>query len=152
IDGKHQYLLLRAGERVLENPDGEPLRTYQCLEFLSGLRKDRVWCSFAFDYDVTMIVRGLSERKIAALFDRESRAILDAEGNPTNRYWPVTCGAGMFEIDYMPHKEFRVRRAGEYTRHDGGKWTVINDVFTFFQSSFVKALRKWFVDEPQFAR
>jgi hypothetical protein len=151
IDGKHQYLMLRAGERVLENKDASPLGAYQCLAFLADLPKDRVWCSFAFDYDVTMIVRGLTERKIALLFDREARAILDDKGQPTNRFWPVTCGAGVFEIDYMPHKEFRVRRAGEYRKHDGGKWTVINDVFTFFQSSFVTALRKWFKDQPEYA-
>ena len=142
IDAKHEYLLLRAGERVLET--GEPLNPYECLAFLADLRKDRVWCSFAFDYDVTMIVRRLTPTKVTALFEREQRQIYDAEGQPTNRYFPVTVGHGMFEIDYMPHKEFRVRRAGEYQRHDAGKWTVINDTFTFFQSSFVRALRKWF--------
>lgn len=149
IDGHHEYLLLRAGEHVLET--GEPLTPYECLAFLADLRKDRVWCSFAFDYDVTMIVRHLTPTKVTALFQREARRIYDDKGNPTDRYYPVTVGHGMFEIDYMPHKEFRVRRSGEYTRHDAGKWTVINDVFTFFQSSFVRALRKWFDGEVEYA-
>lgn len=140
IDGKHEYLLLRAGEFALET--GAPLGVYECLAFLADLPKGRIYVAFAFDYDVTMMIRHLHPNKVTALFDRERRAILDKDGKPTSRFYPVKVGHEEFEIDYMPHKEFRVRR-----RH--GKWTVVSDVFTFFQSNFVRALQKWFGDNPE---
>jgi len=138
IDGTHEYLLLRAGTHALET--GDPLGAYECFAFLADLPKDVIYVSFAFDYDVTMMIRHLHPAKVQALFDRPSRVILDKDGKATSRYWPVKVGHEEFEIDYMPHKEFRVRRAG-------GKWTVVSDVFTFFQSSFVRALQKWFSDD-----
>lgn len=141
IDGSHEYLLLRAGEFVLET--GRPLEPYECFEFLADLRKDRVYVSFAFDYDVTMMIRHLHPSKVALLFERKRREIFK-DGKSTGRYYPVDVGNGEFQIDYMPHKEFKVRRPGH-------KWTVISDTFTFFQSSFVTALRKWFVDQPEYA-
>jgi len=142
IDGTHEYLLLRAGRYVLET--GKPLTAYECFGFLADLPKDRIYVSFAFDYDVTMMIRALPAHRIAALFDRKKRAIKDPRsGKETGQYYPVRVGHGEFEIDYMPHKEFKVRRKG-------GLWTVVSDTFTFFQSSFVRALRKWFDDSPQY--
>lgn len=142
INGKHEYLLLRAGDYALET--GSPLGTYECFAFLADLPKDVIYVSFAFDYDVTMMIRHLHPAKIDELFNRPARVILDKDGKPTSRYWPVKVGHEEFEIDYMPHKEFRVRRKG-------GKWTVISDVFTFFQSSFVRALQKWFGDDDRYS-
>jgi len=143
IDGVHEYLMLRAGDRLLET--GAPLSPYECFGFLADLPKDRIYVAFAFDYDVTMMIRRLVPTKMAAVFEREKRAIRHEDGTHSGRYFPVTVGDGQFQIDYMPHKEFKVRRKG-------GKWTVINDTFTFFQSSFVKALSKWFEDEPQYEK
>lgn len=140
IEGKHEYLMLRAGSSQVDGSyleTGKPLTTYECLAFLADLPDDKIYVAFAFDYDVTMMIRHLPPQKIDKLFDRESRAITDKDGNFTSRYWPVTVGNGEFEIDYLPHKEFRVRRPGE-------KWRVINDTFTFFQASFVKALRMFY--------
>lgn len=141
INGKHEYLMLRAGDHLLDT--GEPLSPYQCLAFLADLPKDKLYVSFAFDYDVTMMLRRIPPPKMASLFDRQSRAIVSEDGLATTRYFPVSLGNGEFEIDYMPHKEFRVRRKG-------AKWTVISDTFTFFQSSFVRALRSFQdeTDEP----
>lgn len=145
VGGKHEFLMLRAGDRLLET--GEPLSPYECFAFLADLPRDRIYVAFAFDYDVTMMIRRLPPSRVIALFDREARAIVDKDGKPTSRYHPVTVGHGQFEIDYLPHKEFKVRRAGEHTTHDA-KWTVVSDTFTFFQTSFVRALSKWFADEP----
>lgn len=139
IAGKHEYLLLRAGEFAVET--GKPLTPYECFGFLADLPKDKIWVSFAFDYDVTMMIRHLHPSRVEALFNRDDRVIRNKDGENTGRFFPVKVGHGEFEIDYMPHKEFRVRRTG-------GKWTVVSDVFTFFQSSFVRALQKWYVDEP----
>ncbi len=142
VGGKHEYLLLRAGVYALET--GEPLGPYECFAFLADLPKDGIYVAFAFDYDVTMMIRRLHPNKVAELFEREKRMIRDKDGKPTSRYYPVKVGHEEFEIDYMPHKEFRVRRKG-------AKWTVVSDVFTFFQSSFVRALQKWFGDDPALA-
>jgi hypothetical protein len=143
IDGTHEYLLLRAGRHLLET--GKPLTPYECFAFLADLPKDRIYVSFAFDYDVTMMIRRLPPSRVAALFERKKRAIRDPKtGKETGQYYPVSVGGGLFQIDYMPHKEFKVRRKG-------GKWTTISDTFTFFQSSFVRALRKWFDDSPQYS-
>src|SRR5215470_12619102 len=84
-----------------------------------------------------MIIRKLPPSKIEHLFNREARAIKDKFGKYTSRYWPVSVGNGEYEIDYLPHKEFRVRRKGK-------PWTVISDTFTFFQSSFVNGLKSFY--------
>lgn len=145
IDGKHQYLMLRAGSKsqggqLLET--GKPLTSYECLAFLADLPTDhRIYVAFAFDYDVTMMLKHITPVKMAKLFDRKSREIVNTDGQFTGRYYPVRVGHDAFEIDYLPGKEFRVRRTG--TSH----FTIINDVFSFFQSSFVVALRKFFVEE-----
>lgn len=138
IDGNHEYLMLRAGDHLLDT--GRPLSAYECFAFLADLPKDRIYVSFAFDYDVTMMIRRLPPAKISALFNRAARAIVTKDGRQVPRYFPVSVGRGEFEIDYMPHKEFRVRRKG-------GKWTIVSDTFTFFQSSFVKALHSFYDDD-----
>lgn len=141
IDSKHEYLMLRAGDRLLET--GKPLTSYECFEFLADLPKDKIYVAFAFDYDVTMMLRHLTPEKFNQVFQRDERAITDDSGRSTGRHFPVDVGHDSFQIDYMPHKEFKVRRKGQ-------KWTVINDTFTFFQSSFVAALKKWFADQPEY--
>lgn len=138
----HHYLLLRAGEHALET--GEPLRTMECLAFLADLPKDRIYVSFFFDYDVTMILRELPLDRLIRILDTDCRRI---PGKPCSSF-PVD--VGQFQVDYMPHKEFRVRRRTGSRKY--GKWTVIHDTGTFFQSSFVVALRKWFADEPELER
>jgi len=139
INGSHEYLLLRAGEFCLET--GKPLRTFECLEFLADLPKDRIYVSFFFDYDVTMMLRGMPVERLSRLLDTDCRRI---PGKPCSSF-PIDYGP--FQLDYMPHKEFKVRRrTGD---HCYGQWTVIHDTGSFFQSSFVVALRKWFVDEPE---
>ena len=129
----HIYTLLRAGDKTISNPKG--LTTYECLDFLSGLDTRNVYVAFAFNYDVTMILRNLSEYKLTRLVKRELRARKPgADGEPRGimplDWWEE------FELDWLPGKEFRVRRKG-------GRWVVINDVWGFFQGTFVAALEKW---------
>lgn len=139
IEGSRQeYLLLRAGEQAVET--GKPLTPWDCLAFLADLPPDVTYVSYFFDYDVTMIVRDLPELKVKRLLDREARRSQDE-----NKFYhfpvDVKARAGHFQIDYIPHKEFRVRRFG-------GPWVVINDTGTFFQASFVKTLRAWLPGSP----
>lgn len=136
-DGVHRYLLLRAGQQAIENVDG--LTVWECLGFLADMpKKGRTYVAFAFDYDVTMMLRQTGTKIWDKLMDRASRERI-AEGKRTGRYWPVRVGE--FEIDYMPRKEFKVRRRGARS------YTVVHDTFTFFQSSFVAALQEWFPEE-----
>jgi DNA polymerase type B, organellar and viral len=137
ILGSHEYLLLRAGKHVLET--GEPLTFAECAGFIADLPRGPIYVAYYFDYDVTMMIRRLPRDRIGRLLDRESRAS-DRPGMPM----PVDYAG--FQIDYLPHKEFRVRRrlpdVGGKRRYS--KWIVISDVGSFFQSSFVSALRKWY--------
>lgn len=134
IDGRHEYLLLRAGEFVLE--PGHPLSYFECLPFLADLPKDRIWVSYFFDYDVTMILRKLPRERLERLLDVDCRRV---PGKPCSSF-PVDFGP--YQIDYIPRKEFRVRRRPR----DGEKvpWTIIHDTGSFFQCSFVAALKRWF--------
>lgn len=127
-DGRHIYTMLRAGDKVIVNPYG--LTTYQCLAFLADLDPHDIYVAFAFNYDVTMMLHELSEHKLTRLCKRELRRRTNGFG-----YMPVDW-RDEFDLDWMPSKEFRVRRKG-------GKWIVINDVWGFFQGSFMSAITKW---------
>lgn len=126
---RHEYMLLRAGELVYTT--GEPLTPYECLHFLCTVPSGYEYVAYFFDYDVTMMTRDLPESVLYSLIDRDSRARPDGKG-----YRPVTWRG--FEFDWLPRKEFKVRHP---LIRNG--WTVVSDVGTFFQCSFVAALRKW---------
>src|SRR5690242_3139806 len=111
IEGRHVYLLLRAGEHVLET--GEELTAVECLNFLSRLPADKIYVSFFFDYDVTMMLRDLPPERLARLLDNDCRRI---PGKPCSSF-PVDYAG--FQIDYMPRKEFKVRR--RLRRDENGK-------------------------------
>lgn len=136
----HHYYLLRAGEFVLET--GKPLSWVECLQFLADLPTDRIWVSYFFDYDVTMMLRDAPEERIRRLLDTDCRRI---PKKPCSSF-PVDIGK--FQVDYMPHKEFRVRQWIGPGAKDYSNWVIIHDTGTFFQSSFVSALTRWFADEP----
>ena len=135
VNGRHVYTLLRAGEKYIENLNG--LTSMQCLEFLSELDPDCRYVAFAFNYDVTMILREIGEYKLTRLSKKELRKRKKGWG-----YMPVDW-QDLYEFDWIPSKEFKVRKKGH-------KWVVINDVWGFFQGKFctgdVKnpgALEKW---------
>lgn len=128
----HEYLLLRAGDHVLET--GKPLRAAECLDFLSQLPHDREYVSFFFDYDVAMILRELPEERLKRLLAPELR---------TGKWGQLPVEWGNYELDYRPHAEFKVRRL------DSPRWATISDVGTFFQCSFVKALTEWGIATPE---
>lgn len=141
IDGKHEYLLLRAGEFVLDT--GKPLTYRECLPFLCDLPKDRIWVSFFFDYDVTMMLRHLPEERLRRLLDVDCRRI---PGRPCSSF-PIEFGS--YQFDYIPRKELRVRRRPR--KGEKVPWTIIHDTGSFFQSSFVAALKRWFGDDKTLA-
>lgn len=134
-------MLLRAGNHVLET--GRPLTWVECLPFLADLPKDGIYVAYFFDYDSTMILRGLPPERLRRLLDRDCRRIAK---KPCSSF-PVDIAD--YQVDYMPGKELRVRRKGQ-------RWTIISDVGPFFQSAFCGinakgdlygALPRWFPEE-----
>jgi hypothetical protein len=142
IAGRHEYLLLRVGDAVLET--GAPLTTIECLNFLTRLPNDKIYVAFFFDYDVTMMLRDMPRERLARLLDMDCRRV---PGKPCTS---LAVDYGPFQLDYLPRKEFRVRRRlrfdREANRWEWSHWTIINDTGSFFQTSFVKALRAWLPD------
>jgi hypothetical protein len=131
---RHQYLSLRSGPNLLET--GLPLNWEQCLEFICAQPKWHIDVSYFFDYDVTMILRTMPEERARRLLHRHLR--IDPK---TFNVLPLDIGD--FQIDYFPHKEFKVRRKGT------SYWHVISDVGQFFQGPFLKTLEKWEIGTPE---
>lgn len=134
----HRYFLLRVGNDAIENPKG--LESWECLDFISQLPTGREYVSYFFDYDVTMMLRGIGRARLERLLDREARQTA-RDGTRLFHCQPLDVER-RWQIDYLPRKFIKVRRMGE-------DWRTISDVGTFFQCSFVKALRRWEVGTPE---
>lgn len=132
----HRYLLLRAGEWTVENPRG--LSFEQCADFLLELPRDRIYVAYFFDYDVTMMIRSLPADRAKRLLDRSKRM-----GTAGNGAQVMPLDYGLYQLDYLPHKEFKIRKRVRGTEKEYGEWLVISDVGQFFQTSFVTTLEKW---------
>ena len=149
--GYHAYFLLRAGGRSIV-PSGTNVRltTLECLTLLEALPRDAIYVVYFGDYDVTKILEDLGWDKLEKLMDRSKRQRKDGKG-----VWPVSYGD--FEVDYLPKKEFKVRRRkGTFIdpvtnkpRYEYTPWLVVNDVGSFFQCRFVEALEKWQIGTPE---
>ena len=131
IRGRHRYVLLQSseGERAI-SPRG--LDSATLLHTLAqGLAKHRnsIHVGFAFSYDVNMMLGDLPRHAIERLW---------AGGWVTWR---------RFRMQYRPRKSFTIHERtwnGERWVERGG---VVWDVFGFFQSSFVKALKSYQVGD-----
>jgi hypothetical protein len=145
-NGYHAYFLLRAGDECLRADQfGQTrLTTVQCLDFLCRLPDDVIVVGYFLDYDVTKWLEDLPWEKLNRLINRKLRRREDGKGS-----FPVSYSG--FEIDYLPKKEFKVRRrtgsrvdeeTGE-TKPVYGPWKIVNDVGSFFQCRFVESLERW---------
>lgn len=119
----HHYTLMVAADAsdylsLIYSPS---LASHQCLDWLTALPANTLLVGYSLDYDTTMILRGLPKRFLEFLRDRGYV------------YWQY------FSIHYVPHRWLTVRN--RRTR----SVRTIYDVFGFFQSSFVQALRAWHV-------
>jgi hypothetical protein len=134
-NGYHAYTLLRAGNLTLTPRTNEVrIRTVDALEFLSQLRPDRTYCVFFGDYDWSKVLEDLPFARLEYLMDREKRRKKPKNGRRQAGNWPV--GYGDYEVDYMPRKEFKVRKGK-------GPWIIIHDVGSFFQTSFLHSITLW---------
>lgn len=128
----HDYYVLRAGQRLLRT--GQPLQPEECLNLLSRLDARDTHVIFAGNYDFTMILRRLPNDTIAEILNRRARAYTDDNGRTSFR--PVRWNG--YRIEYMPHKQLAVG-------YEGYPMVEIHDVFRFFQSSFLLAIKRWAV-------
>lgn len=137
-NGYHAYNLLRVGDKVLRPKSGNVrLTSWECLEFLTSLDTDVEYVGYFFDYDVTKILEDLPWKLLDRLMHRNKRTGLNGQLFPVDYL--------EWQVDYLPGKEFKVRRKISQTETDTvwSKWLVVNDVGSFFQCSFLSALEKW---------
>jgi hypothetical protein len=117
-EGVHHYMLF--GNSNLECITGESLGTKECLDLILYAESqvpDAFHVGFAFEYDVQMILRDLPWRMLAVL------------------YWTGSVIWNKYRIKHTPHKSFSVSK-------DGVSATIF-DVFGFFHTSYMVALRKY---------
>lgn len=131
--GYHAYWLLRVGpNRLVPHPGKIRLSSQDCLSFLCDQPRDKTYVVYFGDYDVTKWLEDLPFETLKRLMDRSKRMY---GTGPRKILYPQDWRE--FEIEYLPRKEFKVRRIGEKD------WFVMNDVGSFFQTSFVEAIKLW---------
>lgn len=128
----HRYVLLCANDsankvrRYVAKDEG--LSTSDCLEFILSLQaySNRLF-SFVFSYDLTKILQDVDNKTIYHLMRPNLRKGRDGTMNPV--YWRK------YKLQWN-NSRFAVARLH-------GPYVVVWDLFKFYQSSFVKALRDW---------
>ena len=142
--GRQNYQLLRAGDigsfnKWIDKAHGSSrLQTHECLNFILSMPREAILVGYFFGYDVTQILRDLPPDRLADLFaskeDRKNRYT----------YWEA------YGIEYVPKQYFRVCRIDRNTlRVTSGSSRTINEVGSFFQKSFVEAIRDWQIGAPE---
>ena len=134
--GRQNYLLFRAGDRELYT--GSHLKTAEILGFICDHPAKDIMVGFAFGYDVTMILRDLSEAQRERLF----QPLVFSEGHSPYVWFKE------FDIQYLPRNYLKVRRVKIERTADGkerripikGSQRTIYETFGFFQKSFLKCL------------
>jgi len=135
--GEHRYIMLGAscesGEftQVLQAHEGGRLNTRECLDFLLTFPTKRTKLfAYAFNYDLTKILQDCDDRTLYLLFRPELRQRHGSEAMKG----PVPVKWRSYSLNLQGTK-FTLRR--------GKKRVVIWDIWKFFQSKFVGALRDW---------
>ena len=155
-DGSDQrYALFRMGSRELYDGDRR-LTTPELLRFILEYPEPRdLLVSFAFDYDVNMILKDAPAERWRHLLKLDT-ATREGERDPFQRAGGWTWlrfpgGAMTFGVQYIPRNYFKVCR-GLSIRLPKGEWRTIAapgstrtiyDTFANFQSSFLVALNRW---------
>jgi len=137
--GRQLYMLFRMGKRELFT--GRPLSTCELLDFICDHSCNDILVGFSFGYDVTMILRDLSENQQRRLFQPKS---FDEGKSPFVWYKD-------FDIDYLPRNYFRVARVRVRRWPDGtetrerikGTTRTIYETFGFYQKSFLRAIKEF---------
>jgi hypothetical protein len=128
--GRHSYVLLgsSSGKSVYRE---RGIATRTALEFLlaeKATHPKAIFVSFAFTYDVNMILKDLPRENLETLWEKGK---VQWKAAPHMSYW----------IEWRPHKMFSVYCAGRRVK--------VYDVWGFYQASFIKALQAWNVGTPE---
>lgn len=121
-------MLFRMGDRELYT--GEHLTTEELLDFICDHPTGEILVGFSFGYDVTMILRDMSPKQQAKLFEPKE------SGEGKSRYtWFKN-----FDVEYLPKQYIRVRRTaqievspGVFKRKPVSETRTIFETFGFFQ-------------------
>jgi hypothetical protein len=122
-DVRHAYMLF--GSSTGYYVWGRSLSTRECLDsilFVEAQHPDCFHVTFAFEYDVNMILRDLPWRMLGVLYDVGK------------------CRWEGYRIQHVPHKMFRISK--------GGISATLYDTFGFFHSSYLAALKKYRIGTP----
>lgn len=144
IDGEgqgrkfHKYVLLAAATEAgkswwVENFDG--LTSIQCLDFILALPQHNTKLfAYSFNYDLTMMLRDLPDDVLFMLFRPELRQRQGAEAIKGPR--PVRWNGYKLNL-----------QGTKFTVAKNGRYKVIWDIWKFYQSKFVAALKDWKVGD-----
>lgn len=145
IDGEgigrnpHRYVYLAAANDLnkhwhVENPNG--LTTRQCLDFLLGLPNCRLF-GYAFGYDLTKMLQDIGNETLYRLMrpSMRHRSGKKRMRGPREVQWRG------YRLNWLNGK-FSVRR--------GKTRRVIWDLYKFYQSTFVTALERWDIGDPEY--
>lgn len=130
-EGRHCYGMLTVGENTLQNPDGSPLTTIQCLDFLTAQPKTRRYVIYFGGYDATLILRDMPVEVQQQIMD----GAVDHQGRRTFVWWEH------WGVDYIPRKILKIVR--KKTHPDGPGSITLFDVSAYWQCSFLTALKDW---------
>jgi hypothetical protein len=159
-NGRAHYATFRMGTRELGPMAGDRrLLTAEILEFICRYpNADDILVGFAFDYDVSNILYDVPwDKGDGANLSRLERILrVDEEETPTRHHmtptWLNLDGWPQYGVSYLPRNFLEVCRAEttfdktlgkKITRAVEGSRRTIYDVFGFFQSSFLAALKHW---------
>ncbi len=134
-DGKHIYIYMAAASedgQIWETHDPRGLSTIRCLEFILGLPDEYKIFGYSLGYDLTMMLKDLDDWSLYSLLRPETR--IGENGFKPIRWDHYSLG--------LMNKQFTIRR--------GNERRVVWDIFSFYASSFVAALRDWkIIDESK---
>ena len=141
-DGKYCVLAM-SGFQALTNPDG--LTTLDCLQYLtdSPTKGNAAFVGFGLSYDFENILRDLPDE----LYKRLLEEYTDKNGRPQRK----TVEWQGYTLMYIPRKMLEIKVNTGWKRPDGSEYiktVLLQDVWGFFQSSFLAALKKWEIDIP----
>jgi len=152
-DKPQSYVLFgcSTGDRI-EAPDGR-MSTLKICKFIMEVAEKNphaIHVGFAFNYDTNMIVKSLPVDKLRELWDKQFTYISDWDGT---RYCIRICRSKWLSIS-RHEAQWRNRRDAKGRFAKGGNYNArvtvkIYDIFSFFSTSFVKAVRDMLGDSPE---
>jgi hypothetical protein len=128
--------------------DGAHLTTVDCFEFLLRLPREAILVGFSIGYDATQWMRGI-------MGDAMERILNPKPG----RHGPLPVYWRDYAIIWQPGQYFSVARlypdrnlpSGSHRRRKviPGSTRTINEVFGFFQNSFINTIETWNIGDQK---